>query len=107
MIEAFWRSLKHSWLYLHSLESIESLRRLVGFYMRQHNEVMPHAAFEGQTPDEMYFGRGDAVTVTLATARITARDQRIEANRLAHCGVCNSGISSPALQLQRPRSRMS
>ncbi len=27
MIEAFWRSLKHSWLYLHSLDSIESLRR--------------------------------------------------------------------------------
>ncbi len=50
MIEAFWRSLKHSWLYLHSLESVESLRRLVDFYVRQHNEVMPHAAFEGQTP---------------------------------------------------------
>jgi len=107
MIEAFWRSLKHSWLYLHSLESIESLRRLVDFYVRQHNEVMPHAAFEGQTPNEMYFGRGDAVVVKLAGKRISARDQRIEANRVAQCGVCNSDISSPALQLQRPRSRIS
>ncbi len=107
MIEAFWRSLKHSWLYLHSLESIESLRRLVDFYVRQHNEVIPHAAFEGQTPDEMYFGRGDRVVVKLAAARIKARDQRIEANRVAQCGVCNSDTSSPALQLQRPRSRLS
>ena len=107
MIEAFWRSLKHSWIYLHSLESIESLRRLVDFYVRQHNEVMPHAAFEGQTPDEMYFGRGDAVVVKLAATRIKARDQRIEANLVAQCGLCNSDIHSPALQLQRPRSRMS
>jgi len=48
MIEAFWRSLKHSWLYLHFLESIESLRRLVGFYVKQHNEVISHADFEGR-----------------------------------------------------------
>ena len=107
MIEAFWRSLKHSWLYLHSLESIESLRRLVGFYVRQHNEVMPHAAFEGQTPDEMYFGRGDAVIIQLSAARIEARENRIKANRATACGVCESDATSTALQLQRPRSRMS
>jgi transposase InsO family protein len=107
MIEAFWRSLKHSWLYLHSLESIESLRRLVDFYVRQHNGVMPHAAFEGQTPDEMYFGRGDSVVVKLASARIKAREERIKANRGSACGVCRSDLSSTVLQLQRPRSRMS
>jgi hypothetical protein len=107
MIEAFWRSLKHSWLYLHSLESIESLRRLVDFYVRQHNGVMPHAAFEGQTPDEMYFGRGDPIVVKLAAARIKAREERIKANRTSQCGVCNSDTSSPALQPQRPRSKMS
>jgi transposase InsO family protein len=107
MIEAFWRSLKHSWLYLHSLDSVESLRRLVDFYVRQHNEVMPHAAFEGQTPDEVYFGRGDALVVKLAAARINAREERIGANRTAVCGVCSSDASSAALQLQRPRSRMS
>ncbi len=107
IIEAFWRSLKHSWRYLHSPESSEGLRRLVDYYVRQHNEVIPHAAFEGQTPDEMYFGRGDPVVVKLAAARIKARDQRIEANRNAACGVCRSDRSSTALQLQRPRSRMS
>jgi putative transposase len=75
--------------------------------VRQHNKVIPHTAFEGQTPDEMYFGDGDAVAAKLAAARIKAREQRIEANRVAQCGVCNSNTSSPALQLQRPRSRMS
>jgi putative transposase len=107
MIEAFWWSLKHSWLYLHSLDSIDSLRRLVDFYLRQHNEAMPHAAFEGQTPDEMYFGDGGAVAARFAAARIRAREQRVEANRVAQCGVCNSDTRSPAVQLQRPQSRKS
>jgi putative transposase len=31
MIEAFWRSLKHSWLYLHTLDSLAALRRLIEF----------------------------------------------------------------------------
>jgi putative transposase len=46
MIEAFWRSLKHSWIYLHSLDTAAALRRLVEFYVTAHNEVMPHSAFE-------------------------------------------------------------
>jgi putative transposase len=107
MIEAFWRSLKHSWLYLHPLESIESLRRLVDFYVRQHNAVMPHAAFRGQTPDEMFYGTGDGVVVQLAALRNQAREERIRANRAAACGVCKSDTNSAVLQLQRPRSRMS
>ncbi len=107
MIEAFWRSLKHSWLYLHSLESIESLRRLVGFYVQQHNEMMPHAAFQGQTPDEMFYGTGDEMIARLIAARDRAREERIRVNRAAACGVCKSDGTSAALQLQRPRSRMS
>jgi transposase InsO family protein len=51
MIEAFWRSLKNSWLYLNGLESESGLRRLIAFYVQAHNEVMPHSAFKGQTPD--------------------------------------------------------
>jgi transposase InsO family protein len=55
MIEAWWRSLKHQWLYLHSLDSVTTVRRLVEFYVQEHNQVLPHSAFRGQTPDEMYF----------------------------------------------------
>ncbi len=107
MIEAFWRSLKHSWLYLHSLESIESLRRLVDFYVRQHNEVMPHAAFEGQTPDEMFFGTGGGVIVELAALRKAAREERMKLNQLARCGVCVGESHSAMLQVQRLQSQMS
>jgi putative transposase len=55
MIEAWWRSLKHQWLFLHSLDSVTTVRRLVEFYVQEHNQVLPHSAFRGQTPDEMYF----------------------------------------------------
>src|SRR5262249_56160596 len=55
MIEAWWRSLKHQWLFLHSIDSAITVRRLVAFYVNEHNRVLPHAAFHGQTPDEMYF----------------------------------------------------
>jgi len=55
MIEAWWRSLKHQWLFLHSLDSVSTVRRLVAFYVDEHNRVLPLSAFRGQTPDEMYF----------------------------------------------------
>jgi transposase InsO family protein len=107
MIEAFWRSLKNGWLYLHALDSLAALRRLIGFYVKAHNEVMPHSAFQGQTPDEVFFGIGDEVPKRLAEARESARGKRMEANRAAGCGVCVVEANSGALLLQRPRSRMS
>ena len=33
MIEAWWRCLKHQWLFLHSLDSVTTVRRLVAFYI--------------------------------------------------------------------------
>lgn len=57
MIEAFWRSLKHQWLFLNSLDGIEHLRTLVAFFVKAHNTQMPHAAFRGHTPDEVTSGR--------------------------------------------------
>ena len=65
MIDAWWRSLKHQWLFLHPLENVATIRRVVTFYVDEHNHVLPHSAFRGQTPDEMYFGTGDAVPVDL------------------------------------------
>jgi putative transposase len=37
MIEAWWRSLKHQWLFLHSLDSVSTVHRLVEFYVYEHN----------------------------------------------------------------------
>ena len=107
MIEAFWRSLRHAWLYLYNLDNTETLRRLIAFYVRAHNETMPHAAFNGQTLDEMYLGNGDAVVIDLAAVRVTARQQRMKANRMAACGVCAGNPDSGALQVQRLECGMS
>ena len=32
-----------------------------GFYVKEHNTHMPHHAFDGQTPDEVYFDQVDRV----------------------------------------------
>ena len=83
-----WRVLKHQWLYLNSLDSLETVRRLVKFYVKQHNFHLPHSAFRGQTPDEMYFGRGDQVPAKLETAKRAARQARLEENRAVMCPAC-------------------
>jgi hypothetical protein len=82
------------------------LRRLIAFYVRAHNETIPHAAFNRQTPDEMYFGNGDGVVIDLAAARVRARQERMKANRMAACGVCAGDPDFDALQLQRAECRM-
>ena len=90
MIESWWRTLKHQWLYLNTLDTVESLRRLVDFYVREHNTQLPHSAFKGQTPDEMYRGTGKHVPEELAERRKTARAERLAANRSVSCGVCEA-----------------
>jgi len=87
-IEAWWRSLKHQWLYLNQLNTIADVRRLTAFYVSQHNSVMPHAAFEGQTPDEMYYGAGANIADELKARRVEARRRRLEENRRTACSAC-------------------
>jgi transposase InsO family protein len=97
MIEAWWRALKHQWLYLNSLDSVEKVRQLVDFYVEEHNERLPHSAFRGQTPDEMYFGNGDAVPEELEAAKRAARQKRPDVNRALLCPVCDpTGRSNAA-----------
>ena len=86
LIEVWWRILKHQWLYLHSLDDLATVKNLVAFYVTEHNETMPHNAFEGQTPDEVYFGRGAHVPDELAERRRLA--QRVASNRSAACSAC-------------------
>ena len=43
------------------LDTTASVRRLVEFYVREYNQVMPHWAHKGLTPDEVYFGTGTGV----------------------------------------------
>jgi putative transposase len=118
MIEAWWRSLKHRWLYLQQLDTFAALEKLIIFYVEDHNTVIPHAAFAGQTPDEMYFGRGDHVPRELAAGRARARAARLKSNRELPCEACRppghnaSGLTdlsanSRVLQLHDEMSGMS
>ena len=86
MIESWWRSLKHQWLYLNTLDSVETVCKLVEFYVEQHNKVIPHSAFKDwQTPDEMYFGKGSEVHEQLKALRLKAKLARREANLAVRC----------------------
>ena len=88
MIESWWRVLKHQWLFLNTLDSVRTVEKLVAFYVQEHNLRLPHSAFRGQTPDEIYFGTGGNVPDELEAARQTARQARAEADRKRTCGVC-------------------
>jgi putative transposase len=88
LIEAWWRSLRHQWLYLKTLDCLATVWKLVEWYVQQHNAVLPHAALDGQTPDEMYFGRVHLVPDRLARQRLTARRERLQRNRRAVCPRC-------------------
>ena len=88
LIESWWRVLKHQWLYLNTLDTAASVRRLVAFYVYEHNTKLPHSAFRGQTPDEMYFGTGDGIPDALDAKRKAARAARLTSNRAASCPAC-------------------
>jgi transposase InsO family protein len=96
MIEAWWRILKHQWLFLNTLDSAETVKKLVSFYVKEHNERLPHSAFRGQTPDEMYFGKGDGVPDGLESGRKAARTERLAVNRALACAVCEATPDSDA-----------
>ncbi len=95
LIEAFWRSTKHNCLFQQHLDSLATVRKWIAFYIQQHNEVLPHHAFKGLTPDETYFGTGKNIEADLNKAKANARQARIEANRKRTCGACQK--SEPEL----------
>ena len=66
----------------------QSVRRLTEYYVNKHNSVLPHSAFRGQTPDEMYFGTGDHIPEDLESRRKEARARRLAVNRARSCRVC-------------------
>jgi putative transposase len=88
LIESWWRALKHQWLFLNTLDTVSRIKKLVAFYVEEHNARMPHSAFRGQTPDEMYFGTGDQIPNELLAAQKVARHARMEMNRATSCPKC-------------------
>jgi transposase InsO family protein len=91
MIERWFMSLKHQWLYLHELPDIETARRLIDRFVQEYNSVIPHSALHGRTPNEVYFHLRTELPAELEEARAAAREARIEANRKASCYACPLG----------------
>ena len=81
LIESWWRILKNQWLYLNTLDSVNAVRSLVEFYVTEHNSQLPHSAFSGQNPDEIYFGTNENIPEQLREKRATARSARHGTNK--------------------------
>ncbi|MDG2127784.1 MAG: hypothetical protein P8K08_07295, partial [Fuerstiella sp.] len=86
--------IKHQWLFLNTLDTVASVRKLVAFYVEQHNSHLPHSAFKGQTPDEMYFGTGDGISKKLEEDKLQARELRLKTIRKRNCHVCLQSASA-------------
>ena len=61
-------------------------------WRRPRLRVLPHSAFHGQAPAEMYFGTRDAAPADLQSGAAAARRTRVEANRSASCEICPSAV---------------
>ena len=70
------------------------VKKLVAFSVQEHNSRLPHSAFRGQTPDQMYFKTGDRIPGELEAARQKTRQARAEANRKQECESCELLASS-------------
>jgi putative transposase len=92
MIETFFRSLKHNYLFLQALCSIDVLTNHVDYYCGQHNKVIPHSAFRGATPEEVYLGEWRGIVERAIPIEMeAARKMRIEFNRgLERCSICSN-----------------
>ena len=54
-IERLWRSLKYEEVYLNAYESINEAKQRTGKYFNNYNTFRPHAAMDGNTPNEVYY----------------------------------------------------
>ena len=66
------------------------------FCVTTHNSEVPHSAFRGETPDEMYFGTGSAIPGELEATKKKALQRRLEANRAMSCSRCSSLMEAAA-----------
>ena len=53
-IERLWRSFKYEEVYLHAYETIRDAHQGVARYVTFYNQVRPHRALDGRTPEDVY-----------------------------------------------------
>ena len=89
LIEALFRSVKHNYLFQQRLETLAIFAGHASFYLTQHNEVMPHIAFKGATPLEMYTGSwGPKCDAQLLEEVKASKAARHAHNTAGCCPIC-------------------
>ena len=79
---------------MNTLDTVQTLEKLVTFYVDEHNTRLPHSAFRGQTPHEMYFGTEDLIPTEIEAGRKAAQESRMEVNRAtSSCPTCERFVS--------------
>ena len=53
-VERLWRSLKYEEVYLHAYETVRDAYQGVARYVTFYNQLRPHRALEGRTPEDVY-----------------------------------------------------
>jgi putative transposase len=54
-IERFWRTVKYEEVYLRAYECTPDARDHLTGYLKFYNQIRPHSALDGHTPDQVYF----------------------------------------------------
>jgi putative transposase len=53
-VERLWRSLKYEEVYLHAYETVRDAQQGIARYVTFYNQLRPHRALDGRTPDHVY-----------------------------------------------------
>jgi len=54
-VERLWRSLKYEEVYLYAYETVRHAQQGLERYVQFYNQVRPHRALDGRTPDRVYW----------------------------------------------------
>ena len=54
-VERLWRSLKYEEVYLHAYETVHHAQQGLERYIQFYNQLRPHRALDGRTPDRVYW----------------------------------------------------
>jgi hypothetical protein len=89
IVEAVFRSLKHNYLYHKEITCPGSLARHANFWFKEHNEKIPHTAFNGETPLERFSRSWNKENeIRIIAGQEAAMKLRISENQAVACEKC-------------------
>jgi putative transposase len=89
IVEAVFRSLKHNYLFHKDVTTFSALARHVDIWFKDHNEKIPHTAFNGETPLERFnrsWNKENEVRIIISHQAATKL--RIKENQKVSCSQC-------------------